>query len=325
MIITNYSRGSVKYLLFFLLFLVLYVSSFCDQILMRNGKKMDIDIIAEEKDSVTVIEKDSGILLKIPRSQISEVTYEEEKAKQKELKPVPQIKEGQETPAIIPSPEKEGIAPSEKKEEAPKVQETPSSEIKKEEAPPAPERIETKMLANLKKTKEAILQYTKDTGFFPEDNENWFMALMENPQLAGWKGPYITDKDIFTDAWGSTVYYRINRSPFSDAQYGVLVIIGPNKKYDGGYVDDLKEIITVTKPIVEEITSTPVPIPTPTPSPAPPVATPVPTVTPTVITPPMVPTPTPAPSGEPILREPGMTPQPTTPSPTPQPMPAVER
>ena len=328
MLLTTSSRGIIKYTIFVLLFLILQISSFCDEILMRNGKKMQVDIISDERDSVSVIEKGSGILLKIPRSQISEVIYEEQKAKASETKAPAPKKEGEAMPIVTTAPvtEKKEITPT------PETKEAVSTETKKAETPPAPERVETKMLTHLKKIKDAILQYTKDTGFFPEDNDNWFMALMENPKLEGWKGPYIDDKSVFTDAWGSRIYYRINRSPFSDAQYATLVVIGPNRKYDGGYVDDLKEVITITKPIVEQATPTPVPtpvpaptpVPTPTPTPlpappipTPPVATPAPAATPVAPTPPAVPTPPPVVPGEPIMLEPGM----PTPTPPPKPTP----
>jgi hypothetical protein len=309
MILAISSRGIIKYITLVLLFLILQISSFCDEILMRNGKKMQVDIISDEQDNVSVIEKGSGILLKIPRSQISEVIYEEEKAKAKEQEttaPAPK-KEGEAIPTVTATPETKVET---KKEETtqPEEKEKPA-ESQKVETTPAPERVETKMLTNLKKIKEAILQYTKDTGFFPEDNDNWFMALMENPQLEGWKGPYIDDKIVFSDAWGSRVYYRINRSPFSDAQYVTLVIIGPNKKYDGGYVDDLKEVITITKPVVEQATPTPVPTPVPTPTPAPPPAPPMPT-------PPVA---TPAPAATPVAPT-----APAVPTPAPKPMPPLE-
>ena len=326
MISVLFGKWNKLYICFVLLYLISSLFCFCDEILMRNGRRMQVDIISDEEDSVSVIEEKSGILLKIPRNQISDVIYEEDKIRIEKERPLapPKETEGEESPAVIITPleeKAEEITPETTAEESKPSEEEPSTKTYFEPEPP-----EARMLANLKKIKAAILEYTYDTGFFPEDSENWFMTLMVNPQLEGWKGPYITDDSIFIDTWRSRIYYAVNRSPFSDAQYAVLVVIGPNRKYDGGYVDDLKEVITVTKPIVEQITPTPTPeatAPPPQPeSPAVPTTpmveapAPTPTVSPEVPTPPA---PTPAVTPAPVT-EPEVAPTPTpTPAPTPPP------
>jgi general secretion pathway protein G len=52
----------------------------------------------------------------------------------------------------------------------------------------------------------ALNNYKQDTGLFPTSNQG-LQALVQNPGVTHWQGPYV-DKQISTDPWGRAYVYR---------------------------------------------------------------------------------------------------------------------
>jgi general secretion pathway protein G len=55
----------------------------------------------------------------------------------------------------------------------------------------------------------ALRTYEVDTGSYPEDSQG-LAALLKNPNVPGWKGPYIESSDLPKDPWGHDYFYHKN-------------------------------------------------------------------------------------------------------------------
>lgn len=92
---------------------------------------------------------------------------------------------------------------------------------------------------------EAFLKYARDTGRFPT-TEQGFSVLVNNPNVSGWKGPYIKEQLPVKDRAGTEIKYTLKTGKTGNA-YGELISAGPNKIYSNGQTDDLKQIIPYYK------------------------------------------------------------------------------
>ncbi|MCX5641741.1 MAG: FecR domain-containing protein [Candidatus Omnitrophica bacterium] len=62
--------------------------------------------------------------------------------------------------------------------------------------------------------KAALLQYYKDTGSFPTKEQGGLKALLKNPGIDGWNGPYTDPGSNFMDPYGKLPYfYHIKKTP----------------------------------------------------------------------------------------------------------------
>ena len=70
-------------------------------------------------------------------------------------------------------------------------------------------------------TRYNLYLYRKDCGSFPSQ-EQGLDAMMKNPGIVGWKGPYLDDNEI-VDSWGNQLRFKINDN-------GAVVVwsIGPD-------------------------------------------------------------------------------------------------
>lgn len=80
----------------------------------------------------------------------------------------------------------------------------------------------------------ALDLFEGDTGRYPSEEEG-LKALMENPGIDGWKGPYLKS-DLKPDPWGNAYVYRLDTE--RPGMY-VLHSAGPDGKT--GSQDDIKQ------------------------------------------------------------------------------------
>ena len=93
--------------------------------------------------------------------------------------------------------------------------------------------------------KNAFLKCAQDTGIFPPEQLG-FAALIENPGVPGWKGPYIKDATLpILDRWAQPLRYVMKKSESSGNVFGELHSSGPDKIYQEGKPgsDDIRVII----------------------------------------------------------------------------------
>ncbi len=83
---------------------------------------------------------------------------------------------------------------------------------------------------------EALSSYQKDIGEFPNDLE----ALVSNPGVAGWKGPYLRHGAPL-DAWGRPYIYKMVPEILSFGADGVPGGKGPNADISSRHLDDLDD------------------------------------------------------------------------------------
>ncbi len=77
----------------------------------------------------------------------------------------------------------------------------------------------------------ALLLYKLDCGAWPSES-NSLNALLNNPSIARWSGPYLVTSTEFVDKWGNNIKYRFfEESP-------IVYSAGPDEKYDTD--DDIK-------------------------------------------------------------------------------------
>ena len=106
--------------------------------------------------------------------------------------------------------------------------------------------IVNKEAERLDRYKEAFLKFARDTGVFPSNEMN-FTALMENPGLPGWKGPYIEEKTLpLLDRWGQSLRYTLKKSAQSGNTFGEIHSNGPDKTDQNDQVgsDDIRILIS---------------------------------------------------------------------------------
>ncbi|HHN65052.1 MAG TPA: type II secretion system protein GspG [Nitrospirae bacterium] len=75
---------------------------------------------------------------------------------------------------------------------------------------------------------EALDQFRLDTGRYPTTSEG-LEALLEDPGVKGWDGPYLKKKKIPLDPWGEPYHYQ---SPGSHGEYD-LFSYGRDKQPSG--------------------------------------------------------------------------------------------
>jgi len=105
--------------------------------------------------------------------------------------------------------------------------------------------IVNKEADRLDRYKEAFLKFARDTSVFPSNEMN-FTALMENPGLPGWKGPYIEEKTLpLLDRWGGALRYTLKKSAQSGNMFGEIHSNGPDKTDQNDQVgsDDIRILI----------------------------------------------------------------------------------
>jgi len=69
--------------------------------------------------------------------------------------------------------------------------------------------------AQIEMLAQALDQYKLDTGAYPTTSEG-LQALLENPGIEGWEGPYLKKNVLPKDPWGKPYYYQ---SPGSHGEY----------------------------------------------------------------------------------------------------------
>jgi general secretion pathway protein G len=79
----------------------------------------------------------------------------------------------------------------------------------------------------------ALKLFEQDTGRYPTDDEG-LAALMENPGMEGWRGPYL-EGELRTDPWNKAYLYRLD--PEHPGMY-LLLSSGPDGQ--AGTQDDIK-------------------------------------------------------------------------------------
>jgi general secretion pathway protein G len=89
----------------------------------------------------------------------------------------------------------------------------------------------------LDSTAATLTMFREDTGRFPNDAEG-LAALVEDPGIAGWTGPYLKSDKGINDPWSRKIVYKLD----SDDQ-ATLTSLGADGKTGGKGVD---QDITVT-------------------------------------------------------------------------------
>ena len=59
----------------------------------------------------------------------------------------------------------------------------------------------------------ALRQYYLDTGAFPAREQGGLKALLKNPGVGGWNGPYVDPGSNFLDPYGKPYFYRNEKTP----------------------------------------------------------------------------------------------------------------
>jgi len=60
----------------------------------------------------------------------------------------------------------------------------------------------------------ALRQYYQDTGSFPTKEQGGLKALLKNPGIEGWNGPYVDPNSNFMDPYGKQPYfYHVKKTP----------------------------------------------------------------------------------------------------------------
>jgi FecR protein len=98
----------------------------------------------------------------------------------------------------------------------------------------------------------AFVVYAEDVLDLPPSEEplgaDGWRALIENPGVAGWNGPYLppnTEVPVL-DGWQNPIAYRRQRSQMSGNLFGDLISNGPNGIFSQGQTDDLRVLISLT-------------------------------------------------------------------------------
>ncbi len=82
--------------------------------------------------------------------------------------------------------------------------------------------------------KQGTIKFAKDVGRLPTEEEG-LKALLEDPGVKKWNGPYIPPQTPFPimDRWGTEIYYEKQLSPTGN-EYYTITSAGPNKIYRKG-------------------------------------------------------------------------------------------
>jgi len=96
--------------------------------------------------------------------------------------------------------------------------------------------------------KEGVIRFAKDMGRFPTEEEG-LKALLENPGVKNWKGPYIPSQTPYPvkDRWGTDIYYEKHLSPTGN-EYYTITSAGPNKIYRKGKWQPDEDIWVIINP-----------------------------------------------------------------------------
>ena len=96
--------------------------------------------------------------------------------------------------------------------------------------------------------KEGVIRFAKDVKRFPTEEEG-LKALLENPGVRNWKGPYIPPQTPYPvkDRWGTDIYYEKHLSPTGN-EYYTITSAGPNKIYRKGKWQADEDIWVIINP-----------------------------------------------------------------------------
>ena len=103
---------------------------------------------------------------------------------------------------------------------------------------------EQETLQEMETLQEALLAFLNDTGRLPTDHEG-LTALINDPGVAGWQGPYVTgdryipSEEVTTDAFGQPYLYDL--APITDPPGDTDLLLasgGMNRTVSTGSVDD---------------------------------------------------------------------------------------
>jgi general secretion pathway protein G len=78
--------------------------------------------------------------------------------------------------------------------------------------------------------------FEQDTGRYPTADEG-LLALIENPQIRNWRGPYLKSVSVPVDPWGSTYRYSYPSELTASETLYDIVSAGPDGVY--GNSDDV--------------------------------------------------------------------------------------
>lgn len=109
---------------------------------------------------------------------------------------------------------------------------------------------------------EGFVAYARDVRDLPPSTEPFgadgWRALVENPGVPNWRGPYIgpgvgpADVPV-QDGWGRPITYRRQQSQVSGNVFGELISNGPNGIFSQGQADDLRQLIVLPGDIQAEL------------------------------------------------------------------------
>ena len=81
----------------------------------------------------------------------------------------------------------------------------------------------------------ALDMFEQDIGRYPTGDEG-LQALLDNPGIPNWKGPYLKGRELKDDPWNTPFVYSMD--PQHEGQY-ILASAGPDRQ--AGTQDDIKE------------------------------------------------------------------------------------
>ncbi len=82
-----------------------------------------------------------------------------------------------------------------------------------------------KAFEDFKVFRAALEQYYKDTGDFPNKKEG-LKALLNDPGVPGWRGPYLSPDSNLLDPYGHPYQYRLKKSPAKKKVYVEIRSLG---------------------------------------------------------------------------------------------------
>lgn len=91
---------------------------------------------------------------------------------------------------------------------------------------------------HLTEIKRAFLQFCIDTGRPPTTQEG-YTALIRNPGVNNWRGPYYKGPIPPKDGWGMPIRYTLKRDSGTNQLVGEILSAGPNRIYSEGRSDDV--------------------------------------------------------------------------------------
>ena len=106
--------------------------------------------------------------------------------------------------------------------------------------------------------KVAFVNYAEGVRDLPPSDEplgaDGWRALMVDPGLAGWRGPYLpaTTEVPMKDGWQNPITYRRKISRVGNV-FGELISNGPNGRFSEGMTDDIRVLIVIRDDLQAEL------------------------------------------------------------------------